>query len=365
MLAQAAHQLGCRVAILERTAGSPAANSAGRFLIGDWDDPAVLARLGALCDAVTLENEFVDARALEKLERGGARLIPSAACVGLVQDKLEQKRAFARAGVPVARFAPASTFEEARAAAKEWGFPVVLKRRRNAYDGKGNATARTPAELARAWSRLEGDSRPLYAEEYRAFTKELAVVITRGRDGRAAAYPVVETIQSRHVCRVVKAPARVAAGIAKRAARLALKAVEAIGGEGSMGVELFLDADGGLLVNELSPRVHNSGHYTLEACAASQFENHVRAVLGWPLGSTAMRSPAAVMVNLLGDGHGSGAPTGLRDALRIPGAHIHIYGKDRSVPGRKMGHVTALGRSLDEALRTASRAARRIRFGKG
>jgi 5-(carboxyamino)imidazole ribonucleotide synthase len=153
------------------------------------------------------------------------------------------------------------------------------------------------------------------------------------------------------------------AEVAARAADVAQRAVAAVGAVGSFGVEMFLTHGGEILVNELAPRVHNSGHYTIEACLCSQFENHVRAVLGWPLGATAMVAPAAVMVNLLGTAKAVGHPLGLERALAVPGAHVHIYGKAMSGPGRKMGHVTALGATLDEALATARRAAQFIRFG--
>jgi 5-(carboxyamino)imidazole ribonucleotide synthase len=176
-------------------------------------------------------------------------------------------------------------------------------------------------------------------------------------------YPLVETIQRDHICHVVKSPATVPSEVAARAADIAQRAVSAVSGVGSVGIEMFLTADGNILINEMAPRVHNSGHYTIEACACSQFENHVRAVLGWPLGSTAMRTPAAVMVNLLGAAKGTGQPRGIEAALQIPGAHIHVYGKTTSSPGRKMGHITALGDTIDQALERAQRAAAAIRFG--
>jgi 5-(carboxyamino)imidazole ribonucleotide synthase len=193
---------------------------------------------------------------------------------------------------------------------------------------------------------------------------ELAVIVARGQDGATVVYPVVETINRDHICNIVKAPAVVSAQTAAEAVEIATRAVQAVDGIGAMGLEIFLTKDGKLLVNEIAPRVHNTGHYTIEACECSQFENHVRAVLGLPLGSSRMIAPAAVMVNLLGAGEGSGKPRGLAEALRVAGAHVHIYGKTRSARGRKMGHVTALGQSVDEAMEIAHRAASRIRFGE-
>jgi 5-(carboxyamino)imidazole ribonucleotide synthase len=185
--------------------------------------------------------------------------------------------------------------------------------------------------------------------------------VTRSKNGEHAIYPLVETLQKNHVCEQVIAPGPVLETIAERAKHLALKAIEAIEGIGSFGVEFFLLSDGQILVNEIAPRVHNSGHYTIEACECSQFENHIRAIRGLPLGGTRLRAPAA-MVNLLAKSNGSGAPRGIADALAVQGAHVHLYGKLHAAPGRKMGHVTALGKTADEALAIAQRAANSIHF---
>jgi 5-(carboxyamino)imidazole ribonucleotide synthase len=349
--------------VLERNDHSPAASLATETVIANWDNPDSLLVLGSLVDVVTLENEFVDADSLAALEQFGHSLWPTSATVRTVQDKLIQKQALARAGLPVAGFLPAPDKGSILEAAKNFGWPLVLKKRRNGYDGKGNYTLRSPGDVDAAWMQLDGDANALFVEQFCPFTTELAMMITRTRNGEMACYPVVETVQRDHICHLVKAPATIAPEIAARAAEIARHAVETVGAVGTMGVELFLTAAGKILINELAPRVHNSGHYTIESCVCSQFENHIRAVLGWPLGSTAMRAPAAVMVNLLGAGKGSGAPHGLAEALAIPGAHPHIYGKALSAPGRKMGHLTALGQTMNEALATAQRAAGLIRFG--
>lgn len=364
MTALAGLQLGCDVIVLERNNYSPAANLASHSLVGDWDQPEALLKLASQVDVVTLENEFVDAGSLGALEEAGYPLYPTARSIALVQDKLVQKQTLAAAGLPVPRFAAVADVGAVAQAAATFGWPLLLKARRNAYDGKGNATVRSAAEAPAAWHRLGGDrGRELYVEEFCPFIAELAVIVTRGRDGASVSYPVVETVQHNHVCHVVKAPAPVPAEVAACAADVARRAVAAVGAVGSFGVEMFLTRTGDIVVNELAPRVHNSGHYTIEACLCSQFENHVRAVLGWPLGATAMVAPAAVMVNLLGTAKAAGAPRGLEQALAVPGAHVHIYGKAMSGAGRKMGHVTALGATLDEALETAQRAARHVQFG--
>lgn len=363
MTAQAASQFGCDVVVLERNRHSPATGLASHYLVGDWDNPADLLKLGALVDVVTLENEFVDARALAELEKRGHTLLPTAETMRVVQDKLWQKQALAAANLPLPRFCDTPAPDDALHAAEKFGWPLLLKKRRNGYDGKGNATVRSRDELAAAWEKLNGNVNALFAEEFIPFQKELAVMITRSRDGGSVMYPVVDTVQHDHICHIVKAPAALPDAPAAEAREIARRAVEAVGGIGTFGVELFLARDGKILINELAPRVHNSGHYTIEGCVTSQFENHVRAVLGWPLGSTALRAPAAVMINLLGVGPGSGEPAGRREALAVEGAALHVYGKIHSARGRKMGHVTALGETVEAALVTAQRAANCLRFG--
>ncbi len=362
MTALAAAPLGVEVLVLEKNPLGPAVRLSPDSLVADWTDPVALDQFARRCAVVTLENEFVDAGVLERLEAAGHRVFPSAACLALTQDKFRQKQALEQAGVATATFRAVCSPAEVKQAGSLLGWPVLLKKRRNGYDGKGNFTVRSPDEAVAAWQALEGDQNELLVEAFYPFVKELAVIITRARDGQMVVYPVVETIQEHHVCRIVKAPAAVPEALAGAAAQLAQRAVAAVGGVGSFGVELFLSADGQLAINELAPRVHNSGHYTIEACACSQFENHVRAVLGWPLGSPVMRTPAAVMVNLLGTCPCSGQPLGLAEALAIPGAHVHLYGKEKSAAGRKMGHVTALGSAPEATLGLAERAARLIRF---
>ncbi|MCC6231683.1 MAG: 5-(carboxyamino)imidazole ribonucleotide synthase [Verrucomicrobiales bacterium] len=363
MTAQAAAQLGLATAILERTQHTPASGLAHHCLLGDWDQPADLLRLAALSDVLTLENEFVDAEALAVLERHGHRLRPGSGTVKIVQDKLWQKQAIAEEGIAMPRFADAPSKTAALAAAHAFGWPVVLKKRRNGYDGKGNATLRSAADLDAAWQQLNGDQNALFVESWFSFEREIAVMVTRPEQGSAALYPVVETVQKDHICHVVRAPGTLPTTIQERASEMAQRAVAAVGGIGTFGVEMFLAPDGTLALNELAPRVHNSGHYTIEACECSQFENHVRAVMGWPLGSPRMRAPAAVMINLLGAGPGPGLPSGLDRALAVPGASLHLYGKTTSTRGRKMGHVTALGNTTDEAYAIARRAADALVFG--
>lgn len=364
MTAFSALQLGCNVVVLERDAQSPAATLATHSLVGDWRQIEELRKLAAHSDIVTLENEFLDASLLGQLEAEGHVVRPGSHALGLVQDKLIQKQTVAAAGVGVPRFRAVESPAEVEQAARDFGWPLVLKARRNGYDGKGNATLRSASDVQPAWAKLGGPANPLFVEEFCPFVAELAVIIVRGANGEQAAYPLVRSVQRDHICHEVHAPAPVAPEVRDRALALAQTAVAAVEGVGSYGVEMFLLENGGVVLNELAPRVHNSGHYTIEASLCSQFENHVRAVLGWPLGSTRMVAPAAVMINLLGRSKAPGVPHGLAEALRTPGAHVHLYGKTMSGAGRKMGHVTALGGSLEEALASARSAANAIHFGE-
>lgn len=363
MLGQAATQLGCTLSILERKATPGGPLLAGHAHIGNWDEAGVLLHFARGVDMVILENEFVEADALAELEQHGHPLRPSADCIRLVQDKLIQKQTLAAAGLPVAAFRAVDHPEQVAEAARTLGWPLVLKRRKLGYDGKGNATLPGPADIPAAWHKLDGDHAPLLVEQFCPFERELAVMVTRGLDGGSVIYPVVDTVQKNHICHTVTAPAQLPADQAAAAEDIGRRAAEAIQGVGSVGIELFLLRDGSIVINEMAPRVHNSGHFSIEACVCSQFENHIRAVLGWPLGSPALRAPAAAMVNLLGAGDGPAMPSGLEEALSVAGAHVHIYGKERSVKGRKMGHITALGDTPENALACAQKAAACLRFG--
>jgi 5-(carboxyamino)imidazole ribonucleotide synthase len=246
-------------------------------------------------------------------------------------------------------------------AGERLGWPLMLKARRDGYDGRGNLVVRSAAEAQGACEHLGWPRRLLFAEAFLDFQRELASLVVRGLDGSLAHYPVVETRQDHalHICREVLAPALIDPEVATRAGSIAREAVEAVGGVGAFGVELFMLADGQIVINELAPRPHNSAHYTIEACWTSQFENHVRAVFGLPLGDPGLRVPAAAMVNLLGS-HGC-AIDGLAAALCEPQAFVHLYGKSENRPGRKMGHVTALGANVDEAHARALAAAAHVR----
>jgi len=359
MTLQAAVGFGIDTAILADAADSPAGRLSAHVFVAGWDDIATLRAFAAEVDVVTLENEFVPAEILEFLEQQGVRALPNARTLRLVQDKLVQKQTLVQAKLPVADFIAVQGVDDVARAAADWGWPVILKARRNGYDGYGNATVAHAAAIEPALERLGWPERELMAERNIAFARELAVLVARNSQGDVACYPVVETVQRNHICHLVRAPAPVSEHTASEARRIALAAVGTVDGAGITAVEMFELDNGDVLVNELAPRPHNSGHYSIDACITSQFENHVRAVLGLPLGAPELRA-AAVMVNLLGSRNGVAKPSGVGAALALPDTHVHLYGKRDVRRGRKMGHLTSLGATLAEAEARALEAAAAI-----
>lgn len=358
MIASDAYRMGLNVAVIENHSESPAGDMTKTDFSNGWSDKKELDEFIAACDMATLENEFIDPVVLEYIEES-IKVYPSSKTMKLVQDKFIQKTTFGNAGIKVPAFKAIDNYDDLEAFANEFGYPFLLKSRKFGYDGYGNATITDAGDAFEAWEKFSRDSRrnELMAEQYVSFTKELAVMVARNENGETEVYPCVETIQKNHICHKVLAPAEITEETADIARGMALECVKAIDGVGVFGIEFFLTNNNDILVNEIAPRPHNSGHYTIEACYTSQFENCIRAVLNLPLGSSAMIIPAAVMVNLLGERSGSGVPTDIRPALLSKKASLHLYNKKKSRIGRKMGHVTALGANLKEALLRADETA--------
>lgn len=363
MTVEAAHKLGIKIAVAEGFPNSPAGQIAASEIVGEWNNEYVIETLLKTCDVVTLENEFVDCAVLQRLEAAGVPVYPSASTLRLIQDKATQKQALAAAGLPVPAYAAVESEQDVLAFAARHGWPLILKARRNGYDGKGNWKLDSATDIATGFEKLAaGRAHGLMVEAFVPFERELAVMVARRANGETLVYPLVETVQQNHICHTVTAPAEVAPQVTGQALEIARRAIEAIEGVGVFGVEMFLAGDT-VLINELAPRPHNSGHYTIEACPSSQFDNLLRAILDLPLGSTELIAPAA-MVNLLGQQNRPGGPDGLAEALAVPGANIHLYAKAESRVGRKMGHVTALapGKSAQDALETARKCASLLIF---
>ncbi len=349
-------KLGFHFTILDPDPHAPASVLADEHIVGSLYDRASLVRLVEHCDVVTYEIEHTDTEVLSSLADEGYTILPHPKLLEKIQDKLVQKTVLHAAHVPVPDFraADASTVEELL----KMRLPFVQKARKGGYDGRGVHVVETVEDFERM---MKTD---FYCEEFVDFEKELAVMVARSRTGETASYPVVEMSFDRaaNICDKVVAPAGVGEEIATLAQSVAVGAVESLGGVGIFGVELFLTKDRRILVNEIAPRPHNSGHYTMEACVTCQFEQHLRAISGLPLGSTDLLSPA-VMINLLGEPgwRGNSVLRGFDEALAVPGASIHLYGKSETRPFRKMGHITVIGTSVQIASEKAQRIRERLR----
>ena len=351
----AAKRLGFNIAVMEKERNSPAGQLTRKEIKGWVNNSKLLAKLAAVSDVITLENEFVDYRKIEYLEQLGKKVFPSSNTISLIQDKLIQKETLAKHSIPVPEFTAVDHKTDFEKIKKILGLPFILKSRKMGYDGYGNALVKNQKEFLIAFDKLTRRHSKLMAEEFIDFKMELAVMVARSRK-QTVVYPVVETIQKNHICHTVLAPAKISPRISKTAADIALKSVTAVKGIGIFGVEMFLSCGGKILVNEMAPRPHNSGHYTIEGCVTSQFENHIRAVLGLPLGSPEMVKPFAVMINLLGKQNNSGVVRNYGKALENNNVHLHIYGKEHSRIGRKMGHITVTGSNRGKILKTAIQA---------
>ncbi len=359
MSAFAAYRMGFRISILEKIKDSPAGQLTKNEFVGWVDNKKVLNKFCKSSDIITLENEFIDHKYLEYIESLGKKVIPSSNTILLIQDKLIQKETLLKAGIPVAKYVGINNKTSYYDSAKLLGNKFVLKSRKMGYDGYGNSTVKNEKEFIGSVLKLSGRHAELYAEEFVPFAKELAVMVVRTKN-QIKTYPVVETIQKNHICHTAIAPASINEKTRKAAIEISVESVKAVRGFGLFGIELFLTETGNVLVNEMAPRPHNSGHYTIEACNTSQFENHIRSVLGLSLGSVDMIKPAAVMINLLGKRNGSGVIQNLNSAFDSEDVHIHIYGKLESRIGRKMGHITMLGNDSQSILKHLKKVEKKI-----
>lgn len=361
MSLQAAARLGFAIAILEREKNSPAGQLTHNEFIGWVDNNKLLQQFAQRCNVITLENEFVNHQRLEFLEKLGKEVIPSSTTIALIQDKLLQKETLAQNGIPVARFVAVEEGHSFNEITSIVGKPFVLKSRKMGYDGYGNALAQNEKEYRAGVKKLSSRHSSLMAESFINFSMELAIMVARTKR-EIKVYPVVQTIQKNHICHTVIAPAHISKKLMKTAEEIAVESVKAVKGFGLYGIEMFLTENEAIIVNEMAPRPHNSGHYTIEACVTSQFENHIRSVLGLPLGSTEMVTPHAVMINLLGKPQPQKQIEVYRIALNRPDIHLHIYGKLESRVGRKMGHITVIGNDAKKILKQVIALEKKIRL---
>jgi 5-(carboxyamino)imidazole ribonucleotide synthase len=358
MLAEAAAPLGVEVVVTDPTPDAPASPVARDQVVGDFDDPETIRELAERADYLTFEIELADPDLLESVsDEFDVPVHPNPDTLRTIEDKLVQKRRLAEAGIPVPEFRQVDTVADLHAAGEELGYPLMLKARMGGYDGRGNLPVESPDDAAEALDAIGGDA---MVEEFVDYQRELAVMGCQGRaeqrsadrssgqrpreDGETDAFPVTETIHREEILRETVAPARASDTVTERAREVALDVLDVLDGRGVFGIELFQGPDDEILLNEIAPRPHNSGHWTVEGCHTSQFEQHVRAVTGRALGDTGQRAPT-VSANVLGDVDERQAATlrGEEAVFETPRAHLHWYGKREVYDLRKMGHVTLVG----------------------
>ncbi|MFJ6024402.1 5-(carboxyamino)imidazole ribonucleotide synthase [Brevundimonas sp. NPDC092305] len=331
MLSQAASRLGFNVVILDPEENSPAGRVSQGQVVAAYDDATALTVLGKVAQVVTFEFENVPASSIERLAEAGALVAPGPRALAVAQDRVEEKTFLNSVGATTVDFAPVDSLDDLLAGLEQLGTPALLKTRRDGYDGKGQVWIRSAEMAADAWSAI--GEKPAILEARAAFIRELSVICARGRDGAVAVYPLGENIHSGGVLKTTLAPAKVDAATETRAREIATAILNGLDYVGVLGVELFDLGNGKLLVNEIAPRVHNTGHWTQDGCVCDQFEQHIRAIAGWPLGPTEAHARVE-MTNLLGD-----EVEQWRTLAAEADVRLHLYGKAEARPGRKMAHV--------------------------
>jgi 5-(carboxyamino)imidazole ribonucleotide synthase len=348
MLIQEAVNFNIHISVLDPSSNAPCAALANSFVVGNFNDYQTVLDFGKTVDVLTIEIEHVNIEALEELERLGKNVFPRPSALRTIQDKGLQKQFYKTNNIPTAPFHLIDNAEDALLF-KEKG-PFMQKLRKGGYDGKGVTPLRTEVEFNAAFDA------PSVLEEFVPFVKELAVIVARNESGELATFPLVEMEfnSEANLVEFIFSPANVNVEIENNAKKIATDIANKLEHVGLLAIELFLTEDGNLLVNEIAPRPHNSGHHTIEACFVSQYGMHLRAILNMPLGSTGLRTPA-VMINLLGEKgfEGKARYENIEDVLHTEGAYIHLYGKEDTKPFRKMGHITVCNSNLEDAKATA------------
>lgn len=357
MLIQEAVNFNIHISVLDPAVNAPCADLANNFVVGNFNDYQTVLDFGKTVDVLTIEIEHVNIEALEELERLGKKVFPTPQALRTIQDKGLQKQFYKANNIPTAPFHLIDNAEDALLF-KEKG-PFMQKLRKGGYDGKGVTPLRTEAEFNAAFNA------PSVLEEFVPFVKELAVIVARNESGEIATFPLVEMEfnPEANLVEFIFSPAHVNTDVESNAKKIASDIANKLQHVGLLAIELFLTADGNLLVNEIAPRPHNSGHHTIEACFVSQYGMHLRAILNMPLGSTGLRTPA-VMINLLGEKgfEGKARYENIEEVLHTEGSYIHLYGKEDTKPFRKMGHITVCNSNLEDAKDIARRFLKEVRI---
>ncbi|MCL2637869.1 MAG: 5-(carboxyamino)imidazole ribonucleotide synthase [Oscillospiraceae bacterium] len=355
MMILEAKRLGFYVITLDPAPDCPSSSISDELITAPLNDERALRELASKADVITYEWELINAKPLKQLESEGVLIYPSANSLEIIQDKFLQNTAFKNAGIPTPDFKKVHSIADLSGVKSG-----MLKTTIGGYDGKGTALIRTEADTEAAFAALGGGSKELMLEELIDFELEISVIACRAIDGTCVIYPIAENIHTDSILDTTIVPARINKEIEEKASQIAAKVMEIFEGVGTFCVEMFVTKEGKIYVNEVAPRPHNSGHYTIEGCFANQFENHIRAIVNLPFGSVKLKQPT-VMVNLLGESDGKATLVGAEEAYADPNVRIHLYGKPESKKARKMGHFTVIDDTVEGAVERAERAKKIIK----
>ena len=359
MITVEAKRMGYHVTVLDPTPSSPAAQVADKQITASFMDKSATKKLAGACDVITYEFEHIDADILIELEKEGYNILPSGKSLKTIQDKYVQKTMLKKAGILVPDYILVKDMQDMSKCIDTLGLPFILKTRWGGYDGKGNCVVKSEEQMDKVMEKFAGHS--LMAERFIEFERELSIIAARNLKNDYAYYRVVENIHENSILRVNRAPSDINSPVEKKVRKIAEKVIEILDDYGVFCIEMFLTPNEEVYVNEIAPRPHNSGHYTIEGCAASQFEQLVRVITGMPLGSTELRSPC-VMVNILGNDtvEGEYRFEGIENVIGEDGIYLHLYGKKNTKKLKKIGHITALDKSIKAAEEKALRSLKNI-----
>lgn len=360
MIAQEAKRMSFKIIILDPCKDCPASSVSDEIIHADFKDESAIRKLARMSDVLTYEIELANSNALKVLESQKYPVFPSPVTLEIIQNKFRQKSFLKENGIAVPDFDLVKSVECLKNLCSDYGLPAMLKACEDSYDGRGNFLIRSMDKTQEAFDFFHGKECML--EKFIPFIKEISIMVARNSDGQIVSFPVAENIHSNNVLDMTIVPARISKKVSIKAKRIAQKTMGALKGAGIFGIEMFVTKDEDVIVNEIAPRPHNSGHYSIEACSISQFEQHIRAILDLPLSDPQLLTPS-VMVNILGSEHHNGTYKikGLRKLMSIPGIKLHIYGKKISKPRRKLGHITVTAQNVQEAIFRAERAKRTIK----
>ena len=368
MIALQAKRMALKICILDPSSSCPASSVSDELIVADFTDEQAIRKLATRSDVITYEIELANSKVLMDLASKKHILVnPSPETLRIIQDKYNQKSFLEENKIKVPTFELVNSEEHLFDLCQDYGYPVILKARENSYDGRGNYLIRSKPEIPHAFSRFAGGGEEerlmLMVEKFVKFRQEISIMVARNRSGEITSFPVAENIHKDHILNLTIVPARVSVRVANNARKMAEKALSALKGAGIFGIEMFVTYEDEVMINEIAPRPHNSGHYSIEACSVSQFEQHIRAILNLPLPEPRLLCPAVAMLNILGPKNyiGPYVISGVTKLLSIPGLTLHIYGKKISEPKRKLGHITILGKSMHETLSRVNTANRSVK----